>query len=85
MGVWTMSPKDREVAVTHPDLQEEYRKAMTDFSEEDVSGSPYSIYEYSADPHLGGAADLDAVRKQLARLEKMLILDFVPNHVLISK
>ena len=84
MGVWTRSPKGRRVAVTHPDLQEEYRKALPDFSEEDVSGSPYSIYEYSVDPHLGGAAGLDAVRKQLARLEKMLILDFVPNHVAVD-
>ncbi len=84
MGVWRRSPKGREVAVTHPDLQDEYRKALSDFSEEDVVGSPYSIYDYSVDPHLGGAEGLIAVRKKLAELGKILILDFVPNHVAVD-
>ncbi len=84
MGVWTRSPKGREVALTHPDLQNEYRKALSDFSEEDVVGSPYSIYDYSVDPRLGGAEGLMAARKNLGKLGKMLILDFVPNHVAVD-
>jgi hypothetical protein len=84
MGVWTRSPRGREIAVTHPDLQDEYRKALSDFSEEDVVGSPYSIYDYSVDPHLGGAEGMKAVRKKLTEMGKMLILDFVPNHVAVD-
>jgi hypothetical protein len=84
MGVWTRSTKGREVAVMHPDLQNEYRKALSDFIEEDVVGSPYSIYDYSVDPHLGGHEGLKAVRDTLCKLGKMLILDFVPNHVAVD-
>ncbi len=84
MGVWSRSPEGLKVAVMHPDLQNEYRKALSDFNEEDVVGSPYSIYDYSVDPHLGGAGGLKAVRKKLGKLGKMLILDFVPNHVAVD-
>jgi hypothetical protein len=84
MGVWTRSPKGREVALTHPDLQNEYKNSLYDFSEEDVVGSPYSIYDYSVDPHLGGTEGLKAVRNKLGKLGKMLILDFVPNHIAVD-
>ncbi len=48
MGVWERSPASRKIALEHPDLQREYHKALHEFRDEDVIGSPYSIYYYHA-------------------------------------
>src|SRR4051812_124781 len=52
MGVWERSPRGRQVAREHPGLQAEYRKALPDFTSEDVVGSPYAVYRYSVEPNL---------------------------------
>jgi len=84
MGVWQRSPKAREIAVHRPELQETYRNALADFTETDVVGSPYAVYDYVVDPSLGGMAGLQAVREALRQRGKLLILDFVPNHLAID-
>jgi len=84
MGVWTRSAAGRQVALTHPDLQAEYRHALPDFGEEDVVGSPYAVRRYAVDPALGGAQGLAAFRAQLAQHGLKLFLDYVPNHVAID-
>ena len=84
MGVWERSPKGREIALNHPDLQKEYHKALSDFKSEDVVGSPYSIHYYNVDFHLGGRDGLVLFREQLAELGIKLILDYVPNHVAVD-
>ncbi len=80
MGVWERSPKGREIAVKHPDLQQEYRNALVDFKPEDVVGSPYAIHDYLVDYHIGGRDGLAHIREQLSELGIKLILDYVPNH-----
>src|SRR5271157_1944993 len=84
MGVWERSPRGRQVACEYPDLQAEYRRALPDFTMEDVVGSPYAIYRYNVDPSLGGDDGLAALRRRLEKLELRLILDFVPNHLSID-
>ena len=84
MGVWERSPKSKEIATLHPDLQQEYHDALNDFTQEDVIGSPYSIFYYHVDSHLGGAEGLAAFRMQLMGRDKFLILDYVPNHVSVD-
>lgn len=81
MGVWERSPAGREIARNHPDLQNEYRRAMPNFTPDAVVGSPYSIHRYEVEPHLGGRDELAQFRQQLAERGQRLILDFVPNHV----
>jgi hypothetical protein len=49
-----------------------------------VVGSPYCIHHYTVDKHLGGKAELAALRERLAARGMRLILDFVPNHVSID-
>ena len=44
MGVWERSPASKKIALEHPELQKEYHKALHDFKDSDVVGSPYSIY-----------------------------------------
>ncbi len=81
MGVWERSPIGIRIARTLPALQTEYRKALPDYSLEDVVGSPYSVHRYVADEHLGGPQGLAEARGELARRGMRVILDFVPNHV----
>jgi len=80
MGAWTTGPKAREVARTHPALQQEYRSALSDFTVEDCAGSPYAVSSYTVPAELGGAAGLASLRERLARKKMGLILDFVCNH-----
>jgi glycosidase len=62
-------------------LLEDFRRALPDFSAEDIVGSPYCVRDYVVDQHLGGPKGLAAARKALAERGVRLILDFVPNHV----
>ena len=84
MGVWERSPASKKIAFEHPDLQKEYHKALHDFRDEDVVGSPYSVYYYHVDKNIGGNDGLKEVRKRLAERDIRLILDYVPNHVSID-
>ena len=81
MGVWERSPDGIRIARELPVLQEEYRRALPDFTREDVAGSPYCVHCYVVDEHLGGPKGLAKARKELAKRGMRLILDFVPNHV----
>ncbi len=84
MGVWERSPQGRDIAIQHPDLQEEYRKALRYFSTDDVVGSPYAVHYYHVDSHLGGKEGLVVFRKKLANRGSLLLLDYVPNHVAVD-
>lgn len=84
MGVWERSPKGREIALHHFDLQMEYRKALMDFKAEDVVGSPYAVRNYNIDPHLGDEGGLATFRDRLLEKDISIILDYVPNHVAID-
>ncbi len=81
MGVWERSPAGIEIARRNKGLQEDFRRALPDFSAEDNVGSPYCVRRYVVDQHLGGPAGLAAAREMLAQRGLRLILDFVPNHV----
>lgn len=84
MGVWQRSVAGRKVAREHPDLQPGYQQALPGFTAEDVVGSPYAVYEYRVDEHLGGDEALATLRRRLADLGLRLMLDFVPNHLAVD-
>jgi len=84
MGVWERSPSSKKIALEHPDLLKEYHKALHDFRDEDVIGSPYAVYYYHVDKNIGGIDGLKEVREKLAERDIQLILDYVPNHVSID-
>jgi Alpha amylase, catalytic domain len=81
MGVWERSPAGIRIALQNDSLRESFARALPDFTEADVVGSPYCIRGYEVASELGGRAGLAAAREELARRGLKLILDFVPNHV----
>lgn len=80
MGVWRTGEKSGAIARAHAGLANEFRAALPDVAENDVTGSCYAIAEYTVQPGLGGTKALAAFRNRLARSGIGLILDFVPNH-----
>ena len=54
MGVWERSPAGIRIAMQHPGLQADFRRALPDFSEKDNVGSPYCVRRYLVDENLGG-------------------------------
>ena len=81
MGVWKRSPDGREKALNNPELSSTYGHALPGWRPEDVTGSPYAVYDYRLEPALGEAEELVALRKKLNRLGLQLMVDFVPNHL----
>ena len=84
MGVWERSPAGVRIAQENPDLLAEYRRALPDFTPDDVAGSPYCVHRYVVDAHLGGPDGLKRAREELARRNMALLLDFVPNHLALD-
>jgi hypothetical protein len=84
MGVWERSPAGIGIALSRQDLQDEFHRALPDYSPEDVVGSPYCVRAYAVDKRLGGSEGLAIARKALSKRGIRLILDFVPNHVALD-
>ena len=81
MGVWERSPAGIAIANQNAGLLQDFRRALPDFHPEDNVGSPYCVRDYVVDMHLGGRQALAVARRELAKRNVRLILDFVPNHV----
>ncbi|MDH4230898.1 MAG: alpha-amylase family glycosyl hydrolase [Nitrospirota bacterium] len=81
MGVWERSSAGIGVVMQNHRLLDAFRRALPDFSPEDVAGSPYCVRRYVVDERLGGPEALAAARRVLRGRGLRLILDFVPNHV----
>jgi hypothetical protein len=81
MGVWERSPAGIAIANQNKDLLDDFRRALPDFRPQDNVGSPYCVRRYVVDQHLGGPKGLAIARKELAKRNMRLLLDFVPNHV----
>ncbi len=81
MGVWTVGPQTRAHALRQPALIQQCRELWPDWSETDISGSPYAIGSYEVSRCLGGRKGLAAFRKKLHDHGLKLILDYVPNHL----
>ena len=81
MGVWARSPAGIALAGDNAELQASFRAALPDLAPGDITGSPYCVRRYTADPAFGGREALAQARAALAARGVRLILDYVPNHV----
>lgn len=85
MGIWKASPKSIEICKIHEGLSKEFQKALPDLKEEDIIGSPYSIFEYIPNLLIANHKyEIKQFKFKLNVLGKKLILDFVPNHVSVD-
>ncbi len=80
LGVWQTGPAGRTVSLSQPQWREDFKKALSDFRDEDVCGSPFAIQGYTVDRALGGDAALARLRQRMKARGLRLLLDFVPNH-----
>lgn len=80
MGVWKISDSAIEKYCFEESLIKEYKRALKDWTREDVIGSPFAISEYKINPHLGNHRSLLELKSKLNKKGIKLILDFVPNH-----
>jgi hypothetical protein len=81
MGVWQSSPIAKRLALQSEGLLNEFNRILPGWRQEDVSGSPYAIYDYRLDSSLGGENELTELKTRLNHLGLGLVLDFVPNHL----
>ncbi len=81
LGVWQTGEAARRVSRSKPEWLEEFRRALPDLTEEDITGSPFAVRDYRVHEDFGGDQALARLRERLRRRGLRLILDFVPNHV----
>jgi hypothetical protein len=81
MGVWQRSPAARQQALLAPALRQQYTEVLPNWTDDDIAGSPYAVFDYSLDPALGEATELAELKSKLNRQGLELVLDFVPNHL----
>ncbi len=84
MGVWKQSPKAVEIARASQDIQNQVRAIKPDFNPDDITASPYAVYDYEVDDAFGGNKALQAFRERLKARGISLLLDFVGNHMAID-
>jgi len=80
MGIWKVNKNAVKKYCFEDFLKRNYDKALKDWKEEDVIGSPFAIEEYNIDPSLGNFESISLVRKKLNSMGIKLFLDFIPNH-----
>ena len=81
MGVWERSLGSRQKALIDPILKRDYDQALPDWTDDDITGSPYAVYSYRLDPSLGKSDELAQLKQKLNQQGLGLLLDFVPNHL----
>jgi glycosidase len=84
LGVWQTGEAGRQVSLSRPEWQQEYRELLPDFTPADVCGSPFAVREYVVHRDFGGREALARLRRRLADRGVKLMLDFVPNHTALD-
>ncbi len=80
MGVWRTNESVIKEYCFESGLVGDYGKALKDWNEKDVIGSPYSIDCYEISPAIGTKEEIIELKNYLNSLGIKLILDFVSNH-----
>ena len=80
LGVWQTGDAARHVSRNHPDWCDGYRRSLPDLKDEDITGSPFAIKQYTVHTDFGGDDALQRLRNRLRSRGIKLLLDFAPNH-----
>jgi hypothetical protein len=65
LGLWQTGQAGREVFLSHPEWLKEFQATLPDFTEADVSGSPFAVRGYTLHRDFGREADLCSLKKRL--------------------
>ncbi len=80
LGLWQTGSAGRQVSLSHPEWLREFQATLPDFTEADISGSPFAVTGYTLHRDFGREADLFGLKERLRARGLKLIVDFVPNH-----
>ncbi len=80
MGVWKTNESVIKKYCFEPGLVGDYNKALKDWTDTDVIGSPYSIDTYEINPTVGTEGEFIELKIFLNSIGIKLILDLVTNH-----
>jgi glycosidase len=81
LGVWRTDAAGRAISRSNPAWQPQFHAALPDLTEADITGSPFAIAGYQAEPAFGGDGALARLRARANAAGLLLMLDFVPNHM----
>ena len=84
LGLWQTGPAGREVSLRHPEWLMEFQTTLPDFTEADVSGSPFAVQGYTLHRDFGPESDLLGLKQRLQARGLKLMVDFVPNHTALD-
>ena len=84
MGVWQTGEAGRRISLANPAWRPGYNRALSDFHEDDVTGSPFAVQSYAVHSHFGDDEALAQLRTRLQARGIRLMLDFVPNHLALD-
>ena len=83
-SVWSTGPAGQRVSRNNPEWMREFAETLPDLSDQDITGSGFSITGYTTHPALGGDVALARLRERLRARGLKLMLDFVPNHTALD-
>jgi hypothetical protein len=81
LGMWRTGAAAVAISRRDARVRAALREALSDATEDDVTGSPFAICAYEARSEWGGTAALARLRARARARGLRLLLDFVPNHV----
>lgn len=84
LGLWQTGPAGRLVSLSRADRLQEFRAALPDFTEADVTGSPFAVAGYTLHRDFGDWTAIVHLRERLQARGLGLIVDFVPNHTALD-
>jgi glycosidase len=84
LGLWQTGSAGRQVSLSYPEWLKEFQTTLPDFTEADVSGSPFAVKGYTLHRDFGQGPELFGLKERLKARRLKLIVDFIPNHTALD-
>jgi glycosidase len=84
LGLWQTGAAGRQMALGRPDWRQAFQRILPDFTETDVTGSPFAVVAYTLNRDFGDDTTLPDLRQRLLARGLKLMVDFVPNHTALD-
>jgi Alpha amylase, catalytic domain len=84
MGIWKRSAMGRIILLNDDSSRADFARALPNWTEDQVIGSPVAVASYQPDPRFGTWQSLAKLRSQFASRGMGLALDVVANHTAVD-